>query len=1210
MSQPRPSIYRDALQVSPEMIAALKDDGLNQLMAQLLKAEAYQCGLTLDKILVNTEEKAKDDGCDGWSGAPETRNDWLGASDTCWQFKAGTSGQPAKLPIEVAKKIPTETLKRGGRFVVVVTGSANGKKGESDRLAKITKKARAIKIPTSNIEVIGSERLANWCNRHPAIAARWASRPDGLWTLDAWSESDEHQVPWQAAAPIQAEITARRADLDLMTGTVQHIHVHGPPGVGKTRFALELCRDAEWSSSVIYIRQASDLRLTELIDSAAADSGVRIVVVADEVQFDQLRPLRDSVGRGDGRIRLISVGHSRSPDPARIPALAVAPLDSEIMRQVVSGWHRSLPREHVDFVVRFADGYVRLAKLAADAVNQSPDMDVRGLLGRDEIRDFLSGMLGEGDRHPLHVVAVLSTIGWTGDIQVEGERVAAHFGLDWNAVRVSVEEFHDRLGIAPRGGRYRYISPTPLGTYLAAEAWRIYPDLLRSLPDELPSDSAREAYYERLKSIASNPQVREYAREELSFFFRVESFTDAPAVRRWSALATADPTTAARNALKVLKATSLEDRRRIEGSARREMIWTLARLAWDRSSFHDATLALGLLAEAENETWSNNATGEFIARFQIALGGTAQPYIQRLAVIDELLSEDRPSLTSIAVRALAQAGDQTFARIGTTPVTAGAPDIEWSPDGNSDRTECAKAAVSKLCEIAESGIPEIQTELIGAATKLADLLRAPEMRDVVSRFFDLVNSTIPDAQETLRRLVADIIRGDQMYWHELDADDIAQLDELHSRYEDPGIGGRLKQQVGVECWDEDEEQLDLGPLAKELLSPNVLTQQWPWLTSGVAAKAWSLGEALAAFDSEGRLAEELPQLPGGNDCRLLCGYIHAQRLVFGDDWYDRWMASQHASSPKPLRLLFEAAWRCGVTESVSRILVELLNREEVSTDVVGQLRFGHLDVSLSAETLGSVLRAMAETGHSATAIGILDQRLKRNAEEVDVWKPLALRLVTTPELVTGAHSVSRLWKNVASVLVAQHAAKIATAIFQAQSQRAPHKWFAKYSEASVILESCAEADPTGVWLAMIPFLATPADATLFSIGFPSEVLERLQSDDIFKWIAENPEERSAIAARLVGDNMSADDTLPSLIIGLYGDVEQVGSAFFSEYITGSWSGPASMHWDKLADSLEAVSARTTLPKLRRWASDSVRSLREMATRDRQREEEEEIRHGE
>ena len=423
--------------------------------------------------------------------------------------------------------------------------------------------------------------------------------------------------------------------------------------------------------------------------------------MADEVQPADLRPLRDSVERADGRIRLITIGHSPSPDPRRIPTLLLKPLEPEIMEKVIRGFYDFMPPEHVDFVVRFADGYVRLARLAADAVVRNPTMDVRGLLSRDEIRTFLDGMLGAGDRSALYVVAVLTSVGWTEDKQDEGEAIAGHFGLNWSTVRATVEDFHRRLGIVPRGGRYRYISPTPLGIHLAVEAWTIYTDRLRSLPSVLASEEAQDAYYERLQSMASNPQAQVYAREELAFFFRLDDFVDARTVRRWSALSAADPDAAARNILRALSVATREDRTRIQDRARREVVWTLVRLAWRSSAFHDAVKSLALLAEAENETWSNNATGEFVARFQVVLGGTAVPYRTRLSVLDELLAEGRPTLASLVIKALAQVASPQASRTGIRPASDELPEMEWYPNSGSEVFECTVAAITRLSHIAK-----------------------------------------------------------------------------------------------------------------------------------------------------------------------------------------------------------------------------------------------------------------------------------------------------------------------------------------------------------------------------------------------------------------------------------------------------------------------------------------------------------------------------
>lgn len=1208
MSNPRPSPFRDALQVSPERIAHLGDAELSELMVELLRAQAHRCGSPLSEVRVNTEDKAKDDGCDGWTAKPATTDEWLGETNTCWQLKAGTSGTPARLKGEVGKPLPKKTLQVGGRFVVVASGSTNGKKGEGDRLNTLTDEASTAGIPIERIDVIGSERLAVWCNQNPAVAARWAGRPDGLWTLSDWANAEVHKVPWQAPDSIKEEIARLRSALKFESGSVQHLHIHGKPGVGKTRFALELCREAPWSASVIYLQQASDMRLVELIEGAVADAAVRLVVVADEIQPEQLCPLRDAVARADGRIRLVTVGHCPTPEPARIPALLVGPIEREMAAKVVKGWYPSMPTEHVDFVVRFADGYVRLARLAADAVARDTALDLPGLLSRDEIRGFLDGMLGTGNRRALHVVAVLGSVGWTDDVQVEGAAIARHFGLDWNDVRATVEEFHRRLGIVPRGGRYRYISPTPLGIHLAVEAWTTFPDLLRSLPDALPTEGAKDAYYERLRSMASNPQAREYAREELAFFFRLDDFVDARAVQRWSALSAADPNQAAANILRALESTAPEERSRIEDRARRETVWTLVRLAWRPEAFFDATKTLALLAEAENESWANNATAEFLGRFQIFLGGTAVPYLARLAVIDELVASERASLVRLAVKALARVGERQAFRMGSEPASDKLPEKEWHPSTGRERLDCVLAALERLTNLAARGIAELESDFVTAAKDLAMMLRDGPVRNTVATLFEAVRAAYPEAREPLRRAIADVIYLERKYWKELPEEEVSELDVLHAGFEDASLPARLRQLVGQSRWDRDE-QPDLQTLADEFVqSSTTLMEMWPWLTSGDAADGWRFGEALAEQDTEGQLLEIMQNAEtAGRDLRVLSGYVSATRRRRGDDWYDGWVQAQSHRTPLPLHMLFEVAWRCGATPLVARCVHEILQTEPVPPEIVGQLTFGRWGEDLDPDLLADLLRAMVDAGHEATALTILEHRSKSQPGEHDRWLDLALELIALPSLIRSGHMTSYYWKELALRYVGERPGEIAAAIIREQGDRSAGTWFADHSEAAQVLHACVEHSPEGVWRSLEPQLSSKVDAYMFSIGFPRGVVERLPPEQIIAWVDTDPDERASMVAKLASKNFANDDTLASRLVGTYGDRHDVASAFFSEYVSGSWSGPSSAHWEQLSTSIDEVASRTKLPKLRRWAADAARSLRQMAERDRQREEEEELR---
>ncbi len=1208
MNKPRPSIFRDALQISSECIAAMNEEDLNKLMTQLLIAQAYRCDSQLNKICVNTEVKAKDDGCDAWSPKPKINDRWLGNTVTCWQFKTRKAGNPARLKGEVTKPIPKKTLANGGRFVVVTSGSTNGKKGEADRLAILIKEAKTAKLPTSRIEVVGSERLAIWCNQHPAIAAYWSGKPSGLWTLESWMNSDEHQVPWQAAAPIHSEIVARRADLDFASRDILHLHIQGPPGVGKTRFALELCREAAWSSTVIYIPQVADIRLNELIDCSVTDEGIRLIVVADEVQSEQLQLLRASVGRGNGRVRLITVGHCSTPDSTRIPTLPVKPLDHQLMEKVIKGWYQSMPPEHIDFVARFADGYVRLARLAADAVYRNPTMDVRGLLNQDDIRSFLDRMLGSTTRSHLYVVAVLTKVGWTDDKQVEGEAIARHFDMEWNSVRSSIEEFHRLYGIVPRGGRYRYISPSPLGIYLAIEAWNTFPDQMKSLPDVLPSDESKDSYYDRLKSIASNYHAREFAREELTFFFQAKDFVSDRAVRRWAALSAADTVKATHNILEALIYSSLEDRKQIAGQARRIIVWTLVRLAWNTSSFHDAVMVLALLAEAENETWANNATSEFIAKYNIFLSGTAVPYLDRLSVLDELFALKRPSLLSLVIRALAQIGNKQAFRIVGGPASDELPEIEWQPRNGQEYFECVKSAILRLSDIAKIGETKILVDLIDAVDKLSMMLLESQLRALIIGFFEAIRGAYPEAREPIRKIIAGIILHEKKYWKKLSIGDFGKLESLHSQFEDSSLGARLQQYVGI-AFGETKEQPDLKSLATELQSiPEALAKHWPWLTSGNAADAWRLGKTLAEVDSEGKLILIFPQLHGtGDNLQLICGYINVKRQGLGDSWYDEWIAMQFEQDPKPVTLLFEIARSCGITNYLANKLAEILNSVQVSPEIVGRLGYGYWDERIAHETVETLIKAMAESGHYETAISILDHRMKCKSDEIIRWKPLALKLVTTPKLIRSGHMVTYHWDEVSKILITENPGEIASAILREHANYTSPRWYIEHSHFALqIFQSCAKQAPNAIWREIQPYLSSSTAASRFSIGFPKGIIHFIPASDIFEWIEEKPIERALIVSKFISANFSTDETLASQLLDKYGDNKTIADIFFIDYASGSWMGPASSHWNSLADNLDKIVSRTKLPKIRNWARVSALALRDRARREQRREEEEEI----
>jgi hypothetical protein len=367
---------------------------------------------------------------------------------------------------------------------------------------------------------------------------------------------------------------------------------------------------------------------------------------------------------------------------------------------------------------------------------------------------------------------------------------------------------------------------------------------------------------------------------------------------------------------------------------------------------------------------------------------------------------------------------------------------------------------------------------------------------------------------------------------------------------------------------------------------------------------------LAVADEKGELEDVLAVLAGrGPDLRLICGYVQTRRQSNGTGWFEQWLTKQLERNPTDMPLLFEVTWRCGATVNMTRQLTKALREQNLEPQIVGQLAFGIWSDDLPPAVMVELIQAMSVKGYQETAMAILGHRLSVRPEEMGVWDDIALNLVTDPKLIRSKGISDYYWKEVASLLVVRHAKTIASAILREHADRQRDTWFAEFSEASVVLSQCIEHDPSGVWEALKEFLASDNDALSFSIGFPRGLVDQLPTEEIWKWVSENPEKHARIIARFMAKNLANDNTLASRLLGAYGDIEKVGNTFFSEYVSGAWSGSSADHWNDLAARLDEVASRTSLQKLKRWAVDAAHSLREMSERDREREVEEEIRRG-
>ncbi len=182
-------------------------------------------------------------------------------------------------------------------------------------------------------------------------------------------------------------------------------------------------------------------------------------------------------------------------------------------------------------------------------------------------------------------------------------------------------------------------------------------------------------------------------------------------------------------------------------SVRREWIGILQKLAFKKEFFLRVAKLLLKLVEAENENYSNNATGIFIAYFQLMLSGTqANPEI-KFQLIKEIKREGTDKQKEIAVQALEKALPQQLGYTGNYDGQVINPYKNWRPATDDEEWNYHRTALKHLTEFATNSDLNEKTRKKAEdiiADYLPSLLQIKTLHEDIQKTVKQVMAFLPD----------------------------------------------------------------------------------------------------------------------------------------------------------------------------------------------------------------------------------------------------------------------------------------------------------------------------------------------------------------------------------------------------------------------------------------------------------------------------------
>lgn len=488
----------------------------------------------------------------------------------------------------------------------------------------------------------------------------------------------------------------------------------GASGLGKTRLLLEAI-DASGtidnSCTLIFNAPGYDIPIKESIRSMVDDCTHGLVIV-ENCTVDLHNHLAREVNKSDCFLKLVTVAYSNEQVDDSIH-IKISPLNDEAIKQVLSPILIGMDPSDVDRVARFAQGYPLMATLIAEQYQKEGR-----LLGSIEkssvVRKLIEGdsYITDAEKDVLSACSLFDVFGTAdGTAGEEAKYIAEDIaGSDLKVFERVLTEF-TRRQIINRAGRYARLVPKPLALTLASEWWektsyQQQKELIDNLPDSLMQSFCTQASY-----LDAQPSVQKFSDRLFggqSPFVQAEELLTERGSKLFRAFVEVNPESTSDALYHILSKRTHEQLLAIDGSTRRNLVWALEKLCFHGVIFEKASWCLLLLASAENESWSNNATGIFSQLFRVDLSGTETKPSIRFDVLKRAIATDNPNIDLIVLKSLEQAvstngGSRT---IGAEYQGTRAPLEEWRPTIWQDIFDFWQKAFDLILVLIKRGEPQ------------------------------------------------------------------------------------------------------------------------------------------------------------------------------------------------------------------------------------------------------------------------------------------------------------------------------------------------------------------------------------------------------------------------------------------------------------------------------------------------------------------------
>ena len=453
------------------------------------------------------------------------------------------------------------------------------------------------------------------------------------------------------------DIEELRAKRDLIINPeVKSVRVLALSGSGKTFQILKAFKECGNFYDVFYCESVLDRRFRDAI-RYIVENRPGATVILDNCPSRVSNSVIEEFG---DKLRIVSAYFDPTDrdHSSHIINFSDDAMSTIINRIIGTNSKRPMPDAQKEFILYHCGNIPLMALLLTQAFNEN------GLYSDIHDEKLMNNLLNiegeyaEDQRIAMRTIALFQPLDFDG-----GRSVCAQYiiqsnnftpimtSIDRNLLFVKVVDKLYRRGLIEKDSIFINMRPQPLACWLVGEWLHEQGSLIQDLIAELaqqPKSLSKpivEALGKRLEFMQGNHDAVELFRKLVDVhggpFCNEDVICSDLGSRLILAMSTVNPVAVVDCLYEVIYSLSIDELKyRLIGNARRNVVNTLEKLCFCQDSFEKAACVLARLAIAENEHWGNNAHGQFLQLFHIALAGTESDFHARINVIRKLYRED------------------------------------------------------------------------------------------------------------------------------------------------------------------------------------------------------------------------------------------------------------------------------------------------------------------------------------------------------------------------------------------------------------------------------------------------------------------------------------------------------------------------------------------------------------------------------------------